>query len=316
LERHLALLRYSLHLRHRSAAWNKADALEEKAYEGLLRWATRTGQTPQRVIAALRQVEQITQDIPSPDQLIQWDYWLMQRAIRAEPNEPVRTPRTPSGAFWLRLGWQWLPWERARALRMLNYGTAQSLDTLHRVEAAVAEGTQPELLSYRQRFEAWLDPLVAEIYSPDAAWWIVRSYLRAETRRRANRVILALEAWKLEHGGKLPPSLDALVGKYLDRILPDPYSGEPLLYFREGLSIPRPLPHSVDQWTGTVPPDSIFSGKPFLWSTGSDVRKFVPAMGIDKKYYIVVGSVGGVDDWRQPVSEVDVWRAGWAFPIP
>jgi hypothetical protein len=53
--------------------------------------------------------------------------------------------------------------------------------------------------------------------------------LSVENRRRATVIVLALEAWKAKHG-KLPRTLDELVGAYLDKLPLDPYSGGPYRY--------------------------------------------------------------------------------------
>ena len=50
-----------------------------------------------------------------------------------------------------------------------------------------------------------------------------------EIRRRATIIILALEAYRLDNG-KLPESLDELVGDYLDRLPLDPITGTDFHY--------------------------------------------------------------------------------------
>ena len=59
--------------------------------------------------------------------------------------------------------------------------------------------------------------------------YLAAQYLRMVTRRRAATLLLALEAWKAQHG-RFPDTLDELVGTYLDRLPLDPYSGKPFLY--------------------------------------------------------------------------------------
>ena len=66
--------------------------------------------------------------------------------------------------------------------------------------------------------------------------WDGRSCVDAATLRRANCVVLALMAWKLEHG-QLPDKLDELVGPYLKKLPLDPHStGLPFKYFPKGIS--------------------------------------------------------------------------------
>ena len=50
--------------------------------------------------------------------------------------------------------------------------------------------------------------------------------------RSRTRIILAAEKWRRAHGGKNPPTLDALVPDYLASVPKDPWSksGEPIKY--------------------------------------------------------------------------------------
>lgn len=61
------------------------------------------------------------------------------------------------------------------------------------------------------------------------AWNLVRE----ETDYRATVIIMALNAWKAEHG-KLPDRLDELVGSQLDRLPLDPLFAQPFQYFPRG----------------------------------------------------------------------------------
>ena len=63
---------------------------------------------------------------------------------------------------------------------------------------------------------------------------LCHSLANLETQRRVTRSLLALEAWKLEHGD-LPQSLEALRGKYLERPPVDPFGGEPFHYYPKGV---------------------------------------------------------------------------------
>ena len=66
-----------------------------------------------------------------------------------------------------------------------------------------------------------------------------------ETYRRVARVVLALEAWKLDHG-RLPASLDDLKGKYLSQIPVAVFADDEFRYE------PKGVPYYV-QWN---PPNS------------------------------------------------------------
>ena len=86
-------------------------------------------------------------------------------------------------------------------------------------------------------------------------------------RRREVRLMLAIEASKLQHG-RMPKTLDELVGPYLKDLPHDPYTGEPFRYFPEGLSGPSGLGLSRRQ----SPTVTLEAHTPFLWSAGTRVR--------------------------------------------
>ena len=94
-----------------------------------------------------------------------------------------------------------------------------------------------------QRFSGALlrtTPLLSAFYEPsqnggDMHGW---DYLRNVAERRATYILMALEAWKVDHLGVLPERLDELVGPYLERLPLDPYSGKEFFYSRKGLKLP------------------------------------------------------------------------------
>ena len=229
--------------------------------------------------------------------------------------------------------WLELPWERARALRLLNLQTA--------LELALAWPPKPyggQLDPESERFWRELLPLlnrpaVTELLyvlreemtlSPIAYTWegteslLPRSFrtlaervLSVETARNATRVILALEAWKHDHRG-LPKRLEELVGPYLDRLPLDPCSGEPFHYLPGGLNTPLRWGRSPLGWSAKA---VIPANTPLVWSIGTDVRKAgaPPTEDVTDRYEI--RAYPG-DGWHHAMSECDVWQSGWPFPIP
>ena len=160
---------------------------------------------------------------------------------------------------------RWFPWERARAVRLLNKLTAEDFARRSDTEKALATGgfvAPPPNIA--------IPPALAR----DFTYNVVRQNifknpldecLAAETNRRATRLILALEAWKLQYG-RLPESLDDLRGKYLDQLPVDPYTGDAFRYE------PKGLPHKV-AWRSPNSADTktLEHGQPFIscdsWST-------------------------------------------------
>jgi hypothetical protein len=143
---------------------------------------------------------------------------------------------------------------------------------------------------------------------------LAETVLAIETARNATRAILALEAWKHDHGG-LPKRLEQLVGPYLDRLPLDPCSGEPFHYLPDGLSFPLHLRGSRFGWVVWPSSGAIPAKTPLVWSIGTDVRKAIgpPTKDLVDQYQIEEHQFDG---WHQAMSECDVWQSGWPFVIP
>jgi hypothetical protein len=70
----------------------------------------------------------------------------------------------------------------------------------------------------------------------DGSCQVIQSVIfRATTAARLARTSLLLRAWKHEHNGELPESLEALVPGYLPVVPVDPYDGKPLRFDRKKL---------------------------------------------------------------------------------
>jgi hypothetical protein len=161
------------------------------------------------------------------------------------------------------------------------------------------------------------------VYSPLVSQSLARVVFCQETDYRATLIILALEAWKAEHG-QLPDRLEELVGSELDALPVDPLYARPFLYYPHGFSG--------------------FSDQPFLWSASnqnledrknnSDPKIFM-GFGDDVPQPVTLRPDGlPVDKNRFPYSDrfpydrndssgqpvhgpiIDVIRAGHAYPIP
>jgi hypothetical protein len=321
-------------------AWS-ADRLEPAIYAHLRRWAARPQQTAARLLAAQRQ---LTKTIPR-DSLtapLKLEYLYLRRILEGDMAGTTRiisgkvTPLSVGVMLWLQL-----PWERARALRLLNlqtrlellaaeqyYGAREpllgmafdpeSLAALRWMERSFSR-SRPTELFYVLRQELSLTPISYYSWEGREAerrrWFstLAETIWALETMRNATRLVLALEAWKLEHGS-LPKRLEELVGHGLDRLPLDPYSGEPFRYFPAGLKLPlhpaQPLGRTGWSSGGTVPAQT-----PFLWSTGMNARKasFQRTKDLVEQYEIRQDPWSG---WHMPRSDFDVWESGWPCPIP
>ncbi len=321
----------------------RGDVLELEAYARLPRWAGRPGQTPERILAAARQLEKLTSDVPISDG-IKAAHCSVRRFLLGDVNAINRTEiSNPTPVPTITLVWLRLPWERARALRLLDRVTRTQLAVLATADGEARSGgiihqppPPPEEGAGRwsQEFD-FPYALQNQVYVPPVCYahpWealgLVRNYAAIETSRRATRLLLALEAWKLRHG-VLPKTLDELVGPCLDRLPLDPYTGEPFHYFREGLKTPfewhQPTLSSLLTYSdhrglawGRVDAD-----KPFLWSTGAKIiREPQNGEGALDSYQIYQDAAFHLAwgdprrELRWPTSEVDVWSSGWPFAIP
>jgi hypothetical protein len=307
LDRHLAVLRIAQHVRQQSEFPDAAHWIETRLYDQFLRWATRPGQTVARIQQAIWQLDKITATLPSTDRPIKSRY----RQVSEELTGGLSVGRIQgrSTSPFTDTLWRLLPWERARALRLLDQLTAIELGRLLDAERAIASGhgVNQGLLAYWQE-----DPrvqttpsLLRDSYYPHAPW-LNRSLIRTEASRRVLRLQLALAAWKLDHKS-LPRSLDELAGRYLDRIPLDPRTGEPFRYFPDGLPIPLPYP---DHKSSSDP--QLKAGQPFLWAAGELVSVQRDDPDPVERYYI--HDYGNA--WREPRSEYEVWQAGWVYPVP
>lgn len=326
LERYLAALRVSVHLRHRSVYLWLADRLERDIYVRLASWAAEAKQTPERIHGAIAQLDEIDESQPSRANTIKSRYVWIERIIAGDPETLGATGMGRNTMTKTMLWARWLPWEQARARRLLNRQTAADLQALSRAETQASS----DLYVYcpGRRYprnwdtEPWFSlrrqvslPLVQDRH--DDRKTLVEALVRIETDRRVVRLQLLLVAWKLEHG-ELPDTLNQLVGPYLDRIPVDPYCGEPFEYFPEGLPIPIHL-YRVD-WLrsrGDHDRQEIPPGTPFVWSTGLNVRFLnLPDKSVQERYDLVFHN-NDYDWWgHNPRSEHEVWLWGEVFPIP
>ena len=158
----------------------------------------------------------------------------------------------------------------------------------------------------------WLETTVPGLYGMGFAGLNAADQLAwFETERRATMLILALEAYRLDHGN-LPKSLNELAGKYFEDVPHDPYSGLEFQYFPEGL----PKPQTPTEGAEFVNWRPIDFGVPGIWSTGSQLVLGRQFLGPDEK--TVVGY-----DIRRRTSSSDVplpfypaFNEGIWFPIP
>lgn len=319
LEHYLAAIRIANHARR----WAPWTGMEPEIYSALAAWAARPGQTSQRIVGAIRAMEKDRQNAPSFCDAFKFEYVVLQRIIQdyreglkevgVNPNETEQF-----GAF-LR----WFPWEKARALRLLNILIAREYAQCQQAEADLAAGKAVQVPADRNALDLSprgdpADSLVA-LRAPMANLH-VNLKVNEEIRRRATLLILALEAWKLDHGS-LPEKLEDLKGKYLDQMPVDPATGVEFGY------APKGFPHPL-QWSapGSATLEETKPGQPFLWSgvraVGYSVMAAMGPAGLPGMGVSSSGMPGAAEPSAppqapaSPIAAVEVWRNVWVFLIP
>ncbi len=307
LDRYVAAMRIAITIRRQDRFPQGGSVLEIRACKQLAGWAAQSGQTPERVARALRTMEQQWRNTLSYSYAIKQGYLrnlqYLQSACFAGGNE--------YSYLW------WLPWERARTLRLLNKMTAEELARCQEYEETLAIGGHvdqpsdstgwPKLdkdLTYRL-VRPMVKPFMSIVVNGrDAYVGNLGDFLELETYRRATRLILALEAWKLEHG-RLPKSLDHLQGKYFDQLPVGPYTGHEFRYEPNG------LPDYIVWWTYSTAEKTIEPDRPFLacdtWSRSS---WFASAYGEATE-----GNVGA-SEGKNGSPRTESWKGDWVFQIP
>lgn len=244
-ERYLGSLRIASHL-GRGMGYVAAAKMENRAYEGLRNWSAMPGQTADRIKGVIKELDAIAKTRPSADEAVKACHMSM-RSIIADDDKLLELALSDFGGNWLLAHWYTLPWERARLLRLLDQAANNDLESYKNKSnadfsyaydqtASHFKESPPSLVEYRiykpRSFlygTARISTIIYDIFFHE---------FNIQIDRQATEIILAFEAWKLEHG-ELPKSLDELVGPYLEE-LPTPWlAGTEYAYFPNGL--PKPL---------------------------------------------------------------------------
>ncbi len=279
--------------------------LEFMAMTRMPLWAAHADQTPERMRKAIRQLESLDSTAPSISDALKTQYILIRRAVTTDFESLLVDPRNDKAVAPTALMVRFMPWEVLRALRLLDYRTAEAIGYMSEVETALARdvpappwqpigsaGYTPET-----RIDRWAATTVLPFPSR-ADYWGAQPVQEA-MQRRALRIVLALKAWQLEHG-ELPQRLDQVVGEYLDRLPLDPWTAKPFTYVRSGFEAPVRFdwPRNV-----VIPP-----GQPFIYaaSTNSGQLELIGTTPDGQPRYRATGLSGGVS----------YAASVFAFPIP
>jgi len=240
--------------------------LEIRARIWLRDWASHPDQTGALLESAIEQLVRIDSRPPSAEDWIKSQHvWQRNAVMRGRWRDWQTTEPFKLFAFEL-IG----PWETTRTLRMLDAITRHRLETIGDYRQVLASGT-PTMLAWRRQQQQkegparerppwkWTFTTVAPfpLTSAGAELRYLDLLTNLEVWRRATLLTIALEAWKVEHGG-LPDRLEQLVGTYLAELPQDPWNGSNFGYRPEG------FPNDVHFYGQTVDAD-----EPLLWSVGA-----------------------------------------------
>jgi hypothetical protein len=261
-------------------------------------WGAQKGQTPDRIRRAIKRLEALDSRLLNLEDMIALWYILGRRVIDGEPAAIWIFVRADwrASSLWTAL----MPWEKQRAMRMLNLLTSvaeRRLQEMRRTLEIDNEGntdpryrglanynwspfvdgssfaTKPWAGGPNDDKEDWLHTTSPDMSPMEMAGSQTATYFaRFEAQRRATLIVLAIEAYRVDHG-ELPKSLDELAPDYFAKVPLDPYSGLDFRYFPEGIPAPRDAAekHAFDRSIGfgsDAPGFAFEFNHPVIWSTG------------------------------------------------
>jgi hypothetical protein len=354
LDAYLAALRVADHFEECAELWRSGnqDTIRSWALQGLRSWAAVPGQTPEQLREAIRGLDASRAAAVSGAARLRSWYFAATAAIADYPLG-VADDGDPQSLMTPCVLTSRLPWERERALRLEKFITKAELDTIRMIgrRFLIPEGVGGLLtpLFYRAPWDwgqlyttdedltpaiQWLrtTPLVTEqgLWRESAAWSLVAD----ETDLRATTIILALEAWKAEHG-RLPDKLEQLVPTELAAVPLDPVWAEPFLYYPQGVAqapddrlllSSSVVPEAEEELKQQHRPRRVIDWEaigqqPFLWSALSPVSGVQPVIVKHWRYGDqTVATYYELEPprqswWYPPVPQDSVLQAGQAYVV-
>jgi len=267
-------------------------------YDGVFYWAQQEEQTSQRIKKGIGQLQECYKQLPHPREAILADRELIRDVLNEKEMPSFMKTDYQRASQYLAYLTNKFPWERQRAIQALDCLT---VNTLNYVDAVVrtANGetyhvyNRGDFKSAREliRLAPWRGSYALNKVAFNGRWksfqqagqllaqcqtshlvtqeldqsgelfYLLQSWVDAETRRRALLVQLALLAYRLDHG-EYPETLALLTPDYLPDAVLDPFSGEVFRYRAEGFELPI-------TWDNGSRGEEIPAGTPLLWSVGN-----------------------------------------------
>lgn len=321
LSRIIAALRMHSHLQEHCVIPPRRNT-EPEAMRLLLEWSVASGQTAERIRSAITALADWEQALPPPDEQLMALYEYAAGVLEGKPepldgngwsewlhNANIRGPQA--------IALRWFPWERARALRVLNLLTEADLRRSKMFFGASGKSMALDraYLEWESDHgvEAWmrstmlLRSISMEMLINNRDW---RSRITTELRSRSTQIQLALVGWQMEHG-ELPASLDALVGPWFAQLPRDPNTGGEFRYLAKGADVE--LSTWDEDGQHTVAP-----GTPLLWSPGSMLTPNSNPTTAERQPYCVIfaNRQDLPPQYGDPLDKNESLRHGVIMPIP
>jgi hypothetical protein len=373
LDRYIASLRVALHF---EVLGRESGSSCKNVFQEIVQWGAHKDQTPELIRTAIEKLQALkaADDVFAnsvKNQYISEKRWMQGDKYANPLFFPYNTQSLATAAVIDMI----MPWERSRAVRALNIVTARALRLIQQLQYSLDTRQPNEKEGYStvqflaptvgwidwvwtsqkeiEQFEATFpSPAPMEYFGSVTA----RSLVEFEALRRGTMIVLALQAYRLEHG-ELPDSLDKLAdgryrsdgyarleappsakGAFFQFVPLDPFSGQPFRYFPTGLpelpKQPAVLPTTADWASGTDntlsnladewKTKSIVAGVPGIWSTGADLEgKWIEEQIYDPETLERMNSTPHLFYWlrwqgsqQSTLPNYAAWPKGIWFPIP
>jgi hypothetical protein len=359
LDRYFTALRIVSHLANHLQTSDSRERLSgvKLVFAELVAWAGHKDQTADGLRAAIKRFQGLDEDLLQLDDRLKSEYFVARRYVFGDPYAWDSLFGRDRGGLMPPMHWPTLmPWEETHGLRALNWmsaGNFQRLEGLRRT-LAINQGVVdylPMLTGWHAAEsiwdvnEGWNDarrpqPEFASVAGLTPQLWEVNdlgtfvAMVTAElaARRRGTLLLLALEAYRRDHG-PLPAALDDLVGSYLDALPRDPYSGRAFRYFAHGLPNPTTGIEAAQlqqvQHAQQRVERPLTLGTPCIWCTGpflqsmtyrldlsqSDPDKSETEKDLEDRIYYTMRQSDYQGNHQQVPTFIAFGRGFW-FPIP
>jgi hypothetical protein len=259
-------------------------SVERRALALAMDWAFARGQTSERLHSALSVYVDLPKVTPAAE-VVRAEAMILENTLD-HPSALFRAyleesrlfgragPETPSQQALARIWFHVLAptWEFARARRVNRLAAAAAIRAASRepgqrpgpIESGLHDSEVEHALETSPRLLRSIVPWTGSF---------IETADRSEVARRALVQILALRAWQIRHGGRLPYHLGALVPDDIPSLPKDPYSDGPFGYVPSlGQKAPRRMPSNNPGAQAEIVHEIPSPGSWLLYSVGPDRR--------------------------------------------